>query len=138
VRADLYNFKPVDQPARSPQANTMPSELDAFEQDDDCAASIPKRSHIGLASKKTKAVKAITTFTVLDLSIAAPTPYLSLTRVVSLLVASLASFRLQLNALDEVCSSLHDGRLSAFQGDILSLLDSVNLNAAFSNSGPWS
>jgi hypothetical protein len=116
----------------------MPSKLNAVEQDDDYATSIPKRSHIDTASKKTKAVKVVTTFRVLDPSIAAPTPYLSLTRVVSLLVASLASFRLQLNALDELCSSLHDGRFSAFQGDVLSLLDSINPNAAFGKSGSWS
>jgi hypothetical protein len=132
--AVLSVFEPVHRSPLSHQADTMPSEIDAVEENDDYAASTPKRSHKSPGSKKTKAVKVVTTLSILDLSVASPTPLRLLAPVVSLLVASLASFRLQLSALDEPYLFLHDERFSAFQGQILSLLSSFNLNASFGKS----
>jgi hypothetical protein len=109
----------------------MLSEINAVEENDDYAASTPKRSRKRPGSKMTKPVKNATTFSILDLSVASPRPLRLLAAVVSLLVASLASFRLQLSALDEPYLFLHDERFSAFQGHILSLLSSLKPNASF-------
>jgi hypothetical protein len=112
----------------------MTLEITALARSNVNTASTPTALPVCTKSKKKKAAKVVAAVEIPDLSVASLPPFRSLTPVVSPLVASLISFRLQQNVLGELFPLLHDGILSAFHVQTLSLLSSLSLNAAFGKS----
>jgi hypothetical protein len=116
----------------------MTLEITALARSNVDAASTPTALPDCTKSKEKKVAKVVATVEIPGLSVASLPPLRSLTPVVSPLVASLISFRLQQNVLGELFPLLHDGRLSAFHGHTLSLLSSLSLNAPSGKSGSQS